>query len=160
MTWRGSTTPSDRFFASLVYLLPLLDAWIFSEPLFRQFPVLLPLDRLLEPLLSLYFGIPFIQFIIFLALFMLVVRNESVRHFIRFNTMQAILLGIVIYLFSLLNSFVLVPILGGTGLLVETLANVIFLGTIAAVIYSVAQSVLGRYAEIPTISNAVHMQVR
>jgi hypothetical protein len=45
-------------------------------------------------------------------------------------------------------------------LLIDTLSNAIFLGTIAAVVYSVVQTALGRYAEIPTLSEAVHMQVR
>jgi len=36
----------------------------------------------------------------------------------------------------------------------------VFLGAIAAIIYSIVQSVLGRYAEIPTLSEAVYMQVR
>jgi len=45
-------------------------------------------------------------------------------------------------------------------LLTTTLFNTVFLGTLAAVIYSVAQSVLGRYAEIPTISEAAYSQVR
>jgi len=34
------------------------------------------------------------------------------------------------------------------------------LGTVAAVLYSIVQSALGRYAEIPTLSEAVYMQVR
>jgi hypothetical protein len=37
---------------------------------------------------------------------------------------------------------------------------VVFLGVVAAVVYSVIQSAMGRYAEIPTISDAVYMQVR
>ena len=42
----------------------------------------------------------------------------------------------------------------------DTLVNVVVLGVFAAVFYCVAQTVLGRYAEIPTLSEAVHMQVR
>jgi hypothetical protein len=37
---------------------------------------------------------------------------------------------------------------------------VVVLGILAAVVYCVSQTVLGRYAEIPTLSEAVHMQVR
>jgi uncharacterized membrane protein len=89
---------------------------------------------------------------------MLVVRNEKINHFIRFNTMQAILLDIVIFLCSvLLRILTSIP---GSGFAMETLANTIFLGILAAVGYSVFQSLMGKYAEIPTISDAVHMQVR
>ncbi|MBD3883612.1 hypothetical protein IFO70_17735 [Phormidium tenue FACHB-886] len=160
MTWRGSTTPLDRTFACLPYLLPLLDVLVmFSAPFFNQFPALQPILLVFAPLIAIYRGIPFMGLIIFFALFLLVVRNESISHFIRFNAMQAILLDIVLFLFNIIFAYALAPILG-SGLLLDTLFNVIFLGTIAAVIYSVAQSLLGRYAEIPTISDAVYMQVR
>ncbi|MGL5878515.1 MAG: Tic20 family protein, partial [Xenococcaceae cyanobacterium] len=35
-----------------------------------------------------------------------------------------------------------------------------FLGTLAASFYSIVQSILGRYAEIPTLSDAAYSQVR
>ncbi|WP_017719491.1 Tic20 family protein [Kamptonema formosum] len=158
MSWRGSTTVSDRIFASLPYLLPLIDGLDFGRFLFDQFPGLQLVFMPLLPLIQIYSGIPFAGFIIFLALYLGVVRNENISHFIRFNTMQAILLDIILILCGLV-----VPILA-SGLpvrfVLETLYNMIFLGILAAFIYSVAQSFMGRYAEIPTLSDAVHMQVR
>jgi len=50
--------------------------------------------------------------------------------------------------------------LGTTNLLAQTLNNVIFIGSLAACLYSIVQSILGRYAEIPTISDAAYSQVR
>ncbi|NJL86557.1 MAG: hypothetical protein HC886_12200 [Leptolyngbyaceae cyanobacterium SM1_1_3] len=157
MNWRGSTTVSDRIFAALPYLLPLIYGIGFGAFIFRDFPVLELLLVPLSPFLALY-RIPFASIIIFFLLFFLVVRNSNISHFIRFNTMQAILLDIVLFLCQLL--FGLLSNSLGEGLLVQTLSNVIFLGMLAAVVYSVAQSLMGRYAEIPTISEAVHMQVR
>jgi uncharacterized membrane protein len=98
------------------------------------------------------------QLLIFFALFMLVVRNEKISHFIRFNTMQAILLDIVIFLCDILTNVIgLVP---SSGFAIQTLYTTIFLGIVASVLYSVAQCLMGRYAEIPAISDAVYMQVR
>lgn len=164
MTWRGSISPTDRIFACLVYLLPLLDvigmvyrvvgSGSFLSPVFNV--IALPL----APLLSVYYGFGgFMPLIIFFALFLLVVRNESVVHFIRFNAMQSILFGIVLSLVSILWRYALAALLQGT-LLEQTLFNTIFLGVVAAVGYSVVQSALGRYAEIPTISDAAYTQVR
>jgi len=158
MTWRGSSTPSDRVFACLVYLLPLLDVLRFSDAFFSQFPALKVVLFPIAPLRQIY-SLPFASFIVFLAVFLLVVRNESIAHFIRFNAMQAILISIVVFLCQLLIDSLLTPVLGGS-LILETLNNVVFLGVIAAVVYSVIQSAMGRYAEIPTISDAVYMQVR
>ena len=157
MNWRGSTTVQDRIFAGLPYLLPLLDGLVYGRYLFQQFPPLQLILIPLAPLLQIYRGIPFLGLIVFFALFLLVVRNNNISHFIRFNTMQAILLDIVLILCGLILS-----ILGGTlgGFILETLSNMIFLGILASFIYTVVQSAMGRYAEIPTISDAVYMQVR
>ncbi|MDE5088115.1 MAG: hypothetical protein O4805_13595 [Trichodesmium sp. St16_bin2-tuft] len=157
MTWRGSTTVQDRIFACLPYLLPLLDGLKYGRYLFDQFPPLKLIFIPLAPLLQIEREIPFFGFILFLALFLMVVRNNNISHFIRFNTMQAILLDIVLILCGLILS-----ILGTTlgGFILETLSNMIFLGILGSFIYTVVQSAMGRYAEIPTISDAVYMQVR
>lgn len=159
MTWRGNTSVADRIFASLPYLLPLIDGLAFGRFLFQQFPVLQYIILPLTPVMFIYSALgPFGGIIIFFALYFAVVRNERIAHFIRFNTMQAILIDIVLVLCSLI-----VPILAQgiqITFIIETIFNVVFLGVLAAVIYSVVQSLLGRYAEIPTISEAVHMQVR
>ena len=156
MTWRGSATVSDRIFASLPYLLPLVDGVIYGRYLFSQFPALSIVFVPLIPLVQLN-NTPFVSLIIFFALFLLVIRNENISHFIRFNAMQAILLDIVIFLVSLLLR-ILAPV-PGVEFAIETLSNTLFLGIVAAFVYSVAQSLLGRYAEIPAISDAVRMQV-
>ena len=156
MTWRGSTTVPDRIFASLPYLLPLIDGLWFGRFLFTQFPVLQVLLIPLAPLMQIY-SLPLASLIIFFALYLGVVRNENISHFIRFNAMQAILLDIVLMLCRLV-----LPIFDGpqVAFIAETLYNMVFLGAFAAFVYAVVQSLLGRYAEIPPLSDAVYMQVR
>lgn len=158
MTWRKSTTVQDRILACLPYLLPLIDGLAFGSFLLNEFPPLQVFFVPILPLLALYSSIPFAGMIVFFALFLLVVRNESIIHFIRFNAMQAIIIDIVIFLCSLLLP-ILRPI-PGTAFAMQTIASTIFLGVVAAVVYSVVQSLRGVYAEIPAISDAVHAQVR
>lgn len=161
MSWRGSTTIRERIFASLPYLLPLIDGLItslrFDMSLFRLFPPLQLIFIPLLPFLELY-SLPFASLIIFFALFLLVVRNERISHFIRFNTMQAIMVTIILFLFQL----VLMVLSKASGLefLLQVFANFVFLGVLAIFVYSVVQSLRGRYAIIPTLSEAVNMQVR
>ncbi|OUL35636.1 hypothetical protein BV372_10560 [Nostoc sp. T09] len=159
MSWRGSTTVSDRILACLPYLLPLIDGLMFGYvSLLRQFPELQVLFLPLGPIVAIYASLgQFGQLIVFFALFFLVVRNEKIIHFIRFNTMQAILLDIIVFLCSIVLRVVALP---GVDFAVQTVASTIFLGLVAAIVYSVAQSLMGRYAEIPAISDAVYMQVR
>ncbi|NET69971.1 MAG: hypothetical protein F6K62_02645 [Sphaerospermopsis sp. SIO1G2] len=159
MSWRGSTSVPDRIFACLPYLIPLIESLRFGSSLILQFSVL---ETLLFPILiigAVYESLgAFGQIAIFFALFLLVVRNERISHFIRFNTMQAILLDIVLILFSIgLRILSSAP---GTGFASQTLGNTVFLGILASFSYAVFQSIMGRYAEIPAISDAVHMQVR
>ncbi len=158
MTWRGSTDTKDRIFAALVYLLPLYSAFAFGIFIFQQIPFLgAALAIALYPLAFLYSSLgSFGSLIIFLVLFFAVVRNPRISHFIRFNTMQAILIDILVYLLGLVLGFVA---RGGANLVVETLFNVVFLGALAACVYSIIQSVIGKYADIPTISEAAYSQV-
>jgi hypothetical protein len=158
MTWRGSTDTKDRIFAALVYLLPLYSAFAFGIFIFQQIPFLgAALAIALYPLAFLYSSLgSFGSLIIFLVLFLAVVRNPRISHFIRFNTMQAILIDILVYLLGLVLGFVA---RGGANLVVETLFNVVFLGALAACVYSIIQSVIGKYADIPTISEAAYSQV-
>jgi uncharacterized membrane protein len=168
MTWRRSTTPWDRVFASLPYLLPLMDGIIFfSGPFFNEFPQATLAILPLAPLLSLYTlflglfsfgGLGLGGLIILFLLYGLVVRNESISHFIRFNTMQSILFGIGLSLFGIIWSL-LQPVFSD-GFVQTIFFNFIFFAAVIATVYSIIQSALGRYAEIPSISDAVYMQVR
>ncbi|WP_404789376.1 Tic20 family protein [Altericista sp. CCNU0014] len=159
MSWRGSTTIQDRIFASLPYLLPLTSSVAFAGSVLQEFPALgNVLAPLLFPVVLVYRTVPFASLIVFFALFFLVVRNEKVPHFIRFNTMQALLVDILMFVFDLI-----LPILGradSSNLLVVALSSSVFLGVLAIVVFSVVQSLRGLYAEIPTLSEAVYMQVR
>ena len=155
MTWRGSTTVTDRIFASLPYLLPLLAVFPFGALVFTQFPALRDiLLLLLTPVLFIYSIVPYANLVIFFLLFLLVVRNERILHFIRFNTMQALLLDIIVFLCGLI-----LPLLGAT-LITQSLMVLVFLAILVACGYSIVQSLIGQYAEIPTLSEAAYAQVR
>jgi hypothetical protein len=158
MTWRGTTDFKDRFFAALVYVIPLIAALPFGDFLINQFEFFKLLIIPLIPFIAIYSISPFASLIIFFVLFLAVVRNERVSHFIRFNTMQAILVDILIFLVGFIPQLLSQSL--GDSLLLRTLYNVVFLGTLAACFYSIGQSALGRYAEIPTISEAAYSQVR
>jgi hypothetical protein len=130
----------------------------FGRFLLRQFPILGLIYLPLQPLLALYYGVQFASLIIFFVVYFAVVRNERINHLIRFNAMQAILIGIILTLISLV--FRILAVVLTSSLLVETLFNIIFLGTLVASIYSIIQSLVGRYAELPGISEASYFQVR
>jgi uncharacterized membrane protein len=157
MAWQSSIDIKDKLFAALVYGLPLVDAIPFGVFLFNQFPFLQYLYVPLQPIILIYSAIPLGSLIVFFVLFLAVIRNMNISRFIRFNAMQAILIGILLSLFGLIFRF-LINAIGADNIVIETLSNVIFIGTWAACIYSIVQSVRGIYAELPTISEAANSQ--
>ncbi len=147
----------QRLLGALAYLLPLSDALRFGQSLFEMFPLLGWLALPALPLVVLEQAIPFGGLVLFLLLFLLVVRNPRVPYPIRFNVLQAILIDIVLVLLSLAFDTVLAPL--GAGFAIRTLSNTIFLGTVLLVLFSVIQSLRGKEADIPTVSEAVRMQL-
>lgn len=160
----STATPLDRAFAALAYVMPLASALAAGEyflPFLRQAapPIYAALYFVLvQSPLSILIAIENSIFgiVIFFVLFLFVIRNQNISRFIRFNVMQAIVVS-----FSISIGILILGLLGVTQLpiLGEALLNVFFLGGMGIVIYGVAQSALGRYAEIPTISDAVNMNM-
>ena len=154
---QSDTPVRDRIFASLVYLLPLFDGLVFGAFIFKQ----LNLVSVFAILLGIYRSLPlqpFTNLILFFVFLFAIVRNPNISHFIRFNTMQAVLLDVILLLCGLVLDILGTSLQGG--LITETLYNTVFLGIVAASGYAIFESLRGRYGEIPAISDAVHMQVR
>ncbi|MBE9047445.1 hypothetical protein IQ255_24100 [Pleurocapsales cyanobacterium LEGE 10410] len=160
MAWRGSTDVKDRFFGAAVYLFAIYDAMALGAGLLAQIPALLPLFELLQVLLipiSLIYGIfntaipfGFGSLVVFFILFLAVVRNERIAYFIRFNTFQSILFGIALSLIQI--------IFGTLGALV-LIGGAVFIVATAACFYCIVQCIMGRYPEIPSISDIVYAQL-
>jgi uncharacterized membrane protein len=166
MTFRGSITWQDKLYSCLLYAIPMASASFYGAVIFERIPF------------SIYPFVPFIflnialntpvipQFIsvdtvVFLCIYFFVVRNSKIGHFIRFNAMQSILLGIVLILIQLLSSL-LAPVsnnLGSIQFLLEIINNTIFIGMSIACIYAVVQTIRGAYAEMPIVSDAAYYQV-
>jgi Chloroplast import apparatus Tic20-like len=171
MTAQGESTVLDRIYACLPYTLPMVQSLGFGMAFFTLFPALTILLLPLMPFLQAYGWISMIfqgygSLIIFMALFFLIVRNPSIKSFIRFNTAQALIIGIAASIVSILLDLLGMPMSslgtagGGVGFIMQSLFGTIFLGVMAASIYSIAMSLMGKYAEIPVISEAAYSQVR
>lgn len=152
------TIPSwQRLLALLTYLLPWSDGLPFGRSLTSLFPVLQWLSLPALPLVLIEQAIPFGGFILFLVLFLGVVRNQRVPYFIRFNALQAILLDIILIVLSLAFNLLLAPL--GGNFAVRTLANTVFLGMLVLVLFGIVQCLRGKEADIPSLSEAVRMQL-
>ena len=147
----------QRLLALLTYLLPWSDALPFGRALFAVFPWLTLLQLPALPLLFLQQAVPFGSFVLFLVLYLAVVRNPQVPQYLRFNALQAILLDILLVVVSLGFNVLLSPL--GYSIVLRTLNNTVFIGSLAVLLYAVLQSLQGKEVDLPTISEAVRMQL-
>jgi hypothetical protein len=152
----------QRLLALLPYSLTWSDALPFGRDLFGSFP---PLNALMLPAMPALLvqnmgsmgGMNLGGLLLFVLLFAAVVRNPKVPYTIRFNTLQALMLDILLVVIGLV--FQLLQSLLGGGLLFRTLANTVFLGTLLILLFTVVQVLRGKEADLPTLSEAVRMQL-
>ena len=147
----------QRLLGLLAYLLPWSDALSFGRELYNLFPWISYLALPATPVLLLERSIPFGGFLLFLVLFLVVVRNPNVPYYLRFNVLQAILLDILLVVLALAFNVLLSPL--GNSLMIRTLNNTVFIGALVLVLYASIQCVRGKEADLPTLSDAVRMQL-
>ena len=166
MNRQQSEITLHRFYSCLPYLLPMSAGVIYGAVLFQQFPLValpfFPFIWLYANVLS-YPLVPFLgltgEFFLFIGLYFLLVKDSRVPHFIRFNTMQALLMQIALFIAQLF--FQLIEQLSSNALpsiISSTIANTIFIGTMLLAGYAIYQSIKGEYSDIPTLSQAASVQ--
>jgi hypothetical protein len=146
----------QRLLAAAAYLLPWSDGIPFGQGLFGLFPILTWLRLPALPVVMVQQLVPFGSLVLFLVLFLAVVRNTRVPYFIRYSVLQAILVDIVLVLINL--AFGVLRLNGGN-FAGRTLSNTVFLGILVLVGFGVVESLRGKEADIPTVSEAVRMQL-
>ena len=137
--------------------MPWSDALSFGRELYNLFPWISYLALPATPVLLLERSIPFGGFLLFLVLFLVVVRNPNVPYYLRFNVLQAILLDILLVVLALAFNVLLSPL--GNSLMIRTLNNTVFIGALVLVLYASIQCIRGKEADLPTLSDAVRMQL-
>ena len=147
----------QRLLGFLAYLLPWSDALSFGRELYNLFPWIAYLALPATPVLLLERSIPFGGFLLFLVLFLVVVRNPNVPYYLRFNVLQAILLDILLVVLALAFNVLLSPL--GNSLMIRTLNNTVFIGALVLVLYASIQCIRGKEADLPSLSEAVRMQL-
>lgn len=149
----------DRFFGAAVYLFALYDAVSLAGAL-SSVPVIASIFKILMIMLtpvSLIYGVinsiiplGWGSLIVFFVLFLAVAQNYKVSYFIRFNTMQSILIGFAISLIQIILQTV--PALGLVGSAVSAVA-------IGVCLFCIVQCCLGRRPDIPSFSEFVYNYV-
>ena len=147
----------QRILGAIIYLLPWCDSLAFGTQLFIDFPFFQWLVIPALPIIFIRRGIPFGGLLLFLGLFIGVVRNQQIPGFIRFNVLQALLLDIAITLINYAFELFVKPL--GIDLISKTLSSTVFMALLAIIIFSMVENIKGNEPDLPWISEAVKMQL-
>ncbi len=147
----------QKLIAIIIYMLPWSDAIPFSRYIISEFPILTWLIIPTWPIYIIKQIIPYGGILLFFGLFLGVIRNPKVPYFLRFNSLQAILIDITLVLISYAFQIILNPL--GESLLIRTLSSSIWIMMLAITIFSIFECIRGKEPDLPTISEAVRMQI-
>jgi uncharacterized membrane protein len=157
MSGQSDVATADRIFGALPYLILIIEVSKYLGSVVGWLPFFGNIYVFLLPLIQIYYGVPYGSLAIFLLLYFLVLRNHSVSHFIRFNVLQSIMVSVLLTLCGLL--IYLIAQVPSTSALILVFQKVIFLGTWAISLFGIVSSAVGQYAEVPQLSENVHVMV-
>jgi uncharacterized membrane protein len=158
MSGQSDVATADRIFGALPYLIPIIEVFRYGYKIFDILPFFAVIYSFISPLATIYTNTSFGAFAIFLLLYFLVIRNPSVSRFVRFNVLQSLMVSILLSLCGIAITYLLAPI-PGLDQVIGVFAKVIFLGTWALVTYAVVSTAMGKYPEVPQLSENVHFML-
>ena len=147
----------ERLLVFFIYMLPWSEALNFGRYLFIEFPYFKWLAIPALPVVIFQQFLPFGSLILFLLLFLIIIRNPKVSYFLRFNSFQSILMNIVIILFSYGFQIFIQPL--GNSLLIRTFSNILVITVLSIIIFCIYECLNGREPDLPVISEAVRIQI-
>ncbi|XP_030515554.1 protein TIC 20-v, chloroplastic [Rhodamnia argentea] len=154
----NSADAPDRLISAICYFYPFFDGVQYGKYVINQFAPIQAIVQPLVPAIRVFKGFPLNGFLVFLTLYFVVVRNPNFSRYVRFNTMQAIVLDVLLIFPDLLErSF---NPRDGLGLdLVMSLDSTVFLFLLVSLIYGSSSCLLGQIPRLPIIAEAAERQV-
>ncbi|CAD5179710.1 unnamed protein product [Musa acuminata subsp. malaccensis] len=156
---RTAVPATDRLISALAYFLPFLDSLHYGRFLFARVPAAAAAVAPIIPLAAAYRSVPYAAFVAFFALYLGVVRNPNLSHFVRFNAMQAVVLDVLLALPALLQRVFGTPSRGVGFRVMEMGYHAIFAFSVACFLYALLSCVLGRTPHLPLVATAADRQL-
>ncbi|XP_062078865.1 protein TIC 20-v, chloroplastic [Humulus lupulus] len=155
----NSVDAPDRLISAICYFYPFFDGVQYGKYVITQFA---PIQTLLQPLIpaiKVFKSFPLNGFLVFLTLYFVVVRNRNFSRYVRFNTMQAIVLDVLLIFPDLLErSF---NPKDGVGLdVLMSLDSTVFLFLLVCLVYGSSSCLLGQLPRLPIVADAAERDLR
>ncbi len=146
-----------RLLGVLLYMIPWSDSLTFGNHLYIKYPFTQIIQIPAIPIIIIERSIPFGNLLLFLAIFIGLVRNNKVSYFLRFNALQALLMNIGIIIVSFIFEIIFNPFLNS--LIIRTFSSTLLISLFSMITYCVWSCIQGNEPNLPGISQAAKMQL-
>ena len=150
-------TLGERLLGVLLYMIPWSDSLTFGNHLYIKYPFITIIQIPAIPIILVERSLPFGNLLLFLAIFIGLVRNSKVSYFLRFNALQSILINIGIIIFSFIFEIIFNPF--SNSLIIRTLSSTLLISLFSVIVYCVWSCSQGNEPNLPGISQATKMQL-
>ena len=141
----------------LLYMIPWADCLTFGNHLYVKYPFTQIIQIPAIPIILIERSIPFGNLLLFLAIFIGIVRNSKVSYFLRFNALQSLLINIGIIIVNFIFEIIFSPFLNS--LIIRTFSSTLLFSLFAVIVYCVWSCTQGNEPDLPIISEATKMQL-
>ena len=141
----------------LLYMIPWADCLTFGNHLYVKYPFTQIIQIPAIPIILIERSIPFGNLLLFLAIFIGLVRNTQISYFLRFNALQSLLINIGIIIVNFIFEIIFSPFLNS--LIIRTFSSTLLFSLFAVIVYCVWSCTQGNEPDLPIISEATKMQL-
>tara|TARA_Y100001968_G_scaffold320616_1_gene353821 strand:- start:1394 stop:1810 length:417 start_codon:yes stop_codon:yes gene_type:complete len=138
-------------------MIPWSDSIKFGNHLYLKYPFTQIIQVPAIPIILIERSIPFGSLLLFLAIFLGLVRNNKVSYFLRFNALQSLLINIGIIIVSFIFEILFSPF--ANSLIIRTFSSTLLISIFSMIIYCVYSCTKGNEPDLPVISQATKMQL-
>ena len=146
-----------RVLGILLYMIPWSDSLTFGNHLYIKYPFIQLIQIPAVPIILIERSIPFGSLLLFLAIFLGIVRNNKVSYFLRFNGLQSLLLNIGIIIVGFIFEIIFSPFLNS--LIIRTISSTLLISLFSVIVYCIWSCTKGNEPDLPVISQATRMQL-
>ena len=141
----------------LLYMIPWVDSLKFGNHLYLQYPFTQIIQIPAIPIIIIERSIPFGNLLLFVAIFIGLVRNNKVSYFLRFNALQSLIINIGIIIISFIFEIFLSPF--ANSLIMRTLSSTLLISLFSIITYCTWSCIEGNEPDLPGISQETKMQL-
>ena len=147
----------SKILGILLYMIPWADCLTFGNHLYIKYPFIQIIKIPAIPIEIIERSLPLGNLLLFLAIFIGLVRNNKVSFFVRFNALQSLLINIGIIIISFMIEILFSSF--ENSLIIRTLTSTLLISLFSIIAYCVWSCTQGKEPNLPGISEATKMQL-